>query len=135
MFNPRFPHKFSVKRPIVDESGMPVCDYDGTPSYEILQLETPVYFDGKVVRDDNGDICTEFVSEIEFGHRTESRSASTDGDVIVCNYVLHSPIILTEFKYGDIAVISDSNGDWQGTIVGKKNFNWGSNIFVNEAEN
>lgn len=135
MFNPRFPHTLSIKRAVVDSSGMPVCDYDGTATYEQLELVKPVYFDGNVVRDDMGEICTEIVSEIEFGHRTNSMNTSTNGDVVVAQYVLHTPLLMTELKYGDIAVITDNDGTWEGTIVGKKNFNWGSNIFVNNVEN
>lgn len=134
MFNPRFPHTLTVKRPQVI-GGMPVVDSNGDAVYETVTLTLAEMRDSEPVLNADGGFVTYTAQSVAFGYRTSSRNAQTSGDVIVADFKIACPIVLTEILAGDELVLTDYERTYRGRVVKKTTFNLGTNIWFDEIRN
>jgi len=135
MFNPRFPHTMRVLRAEEDETGNPVLDDNGNPSYGPVVLDRVVESDGGPVSGPDGRFLTEQAETIEFGYRRASLNARDTGDVSVLTQMIALPLFTTPLRRGDIIEITDSERTYRGTVIKKQSFNLGSNVWFEEVRN
>lgn len=135
MYNPRFPHSFSIKRASVDSSGDIVYDANGDPTYTTLSLSVVTTLDGDPTFDSQGQLITTSADNLSFGYRDSSRNTSDSKDVVIADYKIACPMFTTELYYGDIIEITDYQRTYKGKVVKKMTYNWGSNIWFDEIKN
>lgn len=135
MFNPRFPHTFRVWRARKDNYGEPMTDKDGNPIYDTVRLKVAVVIDGIPVRNSDGSYETEFKEWIDFGYRTQGKNTRETIDVVVSDYKLATPPIMTALQPGDRVEIRDYTRSFWGEVVKMMTFNLGSNIWINDVKN
>jgi len=135
MFNPRFPHTLTVKRPREDSSGEPVCDANGDHIYDVVTLTCVEMRDHEPVRDANGAFVTFEAQSVSFGYRTSSKDTLTAGDVIVSDFRIACPMFLTEIRADDILFLTDYERSYRGKVVKKTTFNLGTSIWFDEVRN
>ena len=72
---------------------------------------------------------------MNFGYRVSSKNTQTAGDVIVSDFKIATPMILTELVAGDILILTDYERTYKGVVVKKTTFNLGTNIWFDESKN
>lgn len=133
--NPRYPHRFSVYRP-VKANGKAVLDEEGNPTYEVLPLAKVAMVNGWMVRDTEGKpIVEEEVEWMPCGYRTNTRNLAEMGDVVNYNITLHCPPFLTPLFFDDIIEITDYDRTFRARVAKKATFNWGTAIWYDEIMN
>lgn len=136
MFNPRFPHRLSVKRPRKNGQGEYILNERGDVSYETLKLSLVEYIDDQPVRNADGEFVIGELSEVvNFGYRTGSKNTTTAGEVIVADNKIACPMFLTVLQSGDILTLTDYDRTYSATVVKKITWNWGTNIWFDEIKN
>lgn len=154
MYNPRFPHKLSVKRPKVDSEGEFVLSERGDVEYVNVPLTLVQLIDNEPQRyrrsaafsrafslafdtlARRGDfVIIKVADEIDFGYRTGNKNTRTEGDVIVSDNKIACPMFMTELFPGDVLTLTDYDRTYTGKVVKKITYNWGSNIWFDEVKN
>lgn len=157
-YNPRWPHTFTVVTefldengiPITDENGVPVTDENGVPITDAGDLPTPDDDSAsggmemeRIVYDDNynprrnadGSFITEKVTEMPWGYRTATGGLKTAGEVIVADYKISAPMMLTELPTGTVLMLTDYTHTFRVKILKMTTYNWGTNIWVDNIKN
>ena len=136
MFNPRWPHTFSVVVESLDKNGLPVTDKYGEPVTATLPVERIVY-DGRwnPRRNPDGSFKTETVVEVPWGYRTSTGGLRTSGEVIVADYKISCPMLLTELPAGTILTMTDFVKTFRVKVVKMTTYNWGTNIWCDHILN
>ena len=189
MFNPRWPHTFTIIPEYLDENGIPVTDENGdpceptppTPEPELDEnglpltdengdpISTPaeeqepqdepedeggdeptpepepveppkvkiVLYDGKWNPRYNasGAFQTKEVSQIPWGYRTATGGIKESGEVIVADYKISCPMLLTEIPTGTCLTMTDYTHTFRVKVVKQTTYNWGTNIWVDNIKN
>lgn len=136
MYNPRWPHTFVVRRELLDADGLPVTDENGRPVVTTMPVERIVY-DGyfNPVYSADGSFRTETVVEMPWGYRTSTGGLKTAGEVIVADYKVSCPMLLTELPTGTILEMTDYTHTFRAVILKMTTYNWGTNIWLDNVKN
>lgn len=136
MYNPRWPHTFRVVVESLDSDGMPVTDANGDPVVGSMQLEKIVYDSGwNPTRNPDGSFVTEMVTDMPWGYRTSTGGLKTAGEVIVADYKVSTPMMLTELPTGTILQMTDYTHTFRAKILKMTTYNWGTNIWLDNIKN
>ena len=135
-FNPRWPHTFKVVEESLDENGLPVTDEGGRPVTSTKLLERIVYDGGfNPRRNSDGSFVTETVDEMPWGYRTSTGGLKTAGEVIVADYKISAPMMLTELPTGTVLEMTDYTHTFRVKILKMTTYNWGTNLWVDNIKN
>lgn len=136
MYNPRWPHTFRVVVESMDANGIPVTDANGDPVVGSMQLEKIVY-DSKwnPERTPNGGFVTEMVTDMPWGYRTSTGGLKAAGEVIVADYKVSTPMMLTELPTGTILQMTDYTHTFRAKLLKMTTYNWGTNMWLDNIKN
>ena len=136
MYNPRWPHTFSVLAESLDSDGLPVTDTDGKPIRTAMTLKKVVYdpqWNPRFASD--GSLLTEDVTEMPWGYRTSTGGLKTAGEVIVADYKVSSPMMLTELPTGTVLEMTDYTHTFRVKVLKMTTYNWGTNLWLDNIKN
>ena len=136
MYNPRWPHTFRVVVESLDENGLPVTDANGDPVVGSMQLEKIVYDSAwNPMRNPDGTFVTEMVTDMPWGYRTSTGGLKTAGEVIVADYKVSTPMMLTELPTGAVLQMTDYTHTFRVKILKMTTYNWGTNMWLDNIKN
>lgn len=151
--------------PQLDENGLPLTDENGDPISEepveeepqfesenqeqVVESETtegtePEKILVKVaIYDSNwnprhsadGQFLTEEVSDVPWGYRTSTGGMKTSGEVIVADYKISCPMLLTNLPTGTVLSMTDSVKTFRVKVIKMTTYNWGTNLWVDNIMN
>lgn len=134
-YNPQFPYTFKVQRPAMDENGEPDFAADGSVQYTDITLGVVQYSRTNTPIRENGTFVTVDATEFSYGYRTQGMNAVVNGDAIITEYKIATPMLIGEVRTGDRLCLTDNDRVFYGTVVTKRNTNFGTNIWFNEVKN
>ena len=136
MYNPRWPHTFRVVVEPLDSNGLPVTDANGDPFVGSMQLEKIVYDSGlNPTRNPDGSFVTEMVTDMPWGYRTATGGLKASGEVIVADYKVSTPMMLTELPTGTILQMTDYTHTFRAKLLKMTTYNWGTNMWLDNIKN
>ena len=136
MYNPRWPHTFTVMSESLDENGLPVTDENGNPIRSSMALERVIYDGNWNPRfHSDGTFETEIVTKMPWGYRTATGGLKTAGEVIVADYKISCPMLLTELPTGTILEMTDYTHTFRAKILKMTTYNWGTGIWLDNIKN
>lgn len=136
MFNPRWPHTFTVLSESLDENGLPVTDGQGNPVLGAMQIEKIMYDpQWNPRRNADGSFVTEAVTDVPWGYRTATGGMKTSGEVWVADYKISCPMLLTDLPSGTVLVMNDYVHSFRVKVVKMTTYNWGTNLWVDNIKN
>ena len=136
MYNPRWPNTFRVVVESLDSDGMPVTDANGDPIVGSMQLEKIVYDSGwNPTRNPDGSFVTEMVTDMPWGYRTSTGGLKTAGEVIVADYKVSTPMMLTELPTGTVLQMTDYTHTFRAKLLKMTTYNWGTNMWLDNIKN
>ena len=136
MYNPRWPHTFRVVVESLDQNGTPVTDANGDPVVGGMQLEKIVYDSAwNPRRSPDGSFVTEMVTDMPWGYRTSTGGLKTAGEVIVADYKVSSPMLLTELPTGTVLEMTDYTHTFRAKLLKMTTYNWGTNLWLDNIKN
>ena len=136
MYNPRWPHTFRVVVEPLDSNGLPVTDANGDPVVGSMQVEKIVYDSGwNPTRNPDGSFVTEMVTDMPWGYRTSTGGLKTAGEVIVADYKVSTPMMLTELPTGTILEMTDYTHTFRAKLLKMTTYNWGTNMWLDNIKN
>ena len=136
MYNPRWPHTFRVVVESLGANGLPVTDANGDPVVGSMQLEKIVYDSAwNPTRNPDGSFVTEMVTDMPWGYRTSTGGLHTSGDVIVADYKVSVPMMLTELPSGTILQMTDYTHTFRAKLLKMTTYNWGTNMWLDNIKN
>lgn len=136
MYNPRWPHTFRVVVENLDHNGIPVTDANGDPVVGSMQLEKVVYDSAwNPRRSPDGSFVTEMVTDMPWGYRTSTGGLKTAGEVIVADYKVSSPMLLTELPTGTVLEMTDYTHTFRAKLLKMTTYNWGTNLWLDNIKN
>lgn len=136
MYNPRWPHTFRVVVESLDQNGIPVTDANGDPVVGGMQLEKIVYDSAwNPRRSPDGSFVTEMVTDMPWGYRTSTGGLKTAGEVIVADYKVSSPMLLTELPTGTVLEMTDYTHTFRAKLLKMTTYNWGTNLWLDNIKN
>ena len=136
MYNPRWPHTFIVLSESLDADGLPITDDDGKPVRGSKPLERVVYdprWNPRFSAD--GSFLTETVTEMPWGYRTATGGLKTSGEVIVADYKVSTPMLLTELPTGTILEMTDYTRTFRAKLLKMTTYNWGTMLWLDNIKN
>lgn len=136
MYNPRWPHTFTVVGESLDMNGLPVTDENGDPVTASMTLKKVLY-DSQYnpLRKSDGTFVTEDVTEMPWGYRTSTGGMKTSGEVWVADYKISCPMFLTDLPSGTVLIMTDSTRTFRVKVVKMTTYNWGTNLWVDNIKN
>jgi len=136
MYNPRWPYTFVVAGESLDENGVPVTDENGIPVVSSMTIKQVVY-DGRwnPIRNAAGQFKTKDVTTVPWGYRTSTGGMKTSGEVIVADYKVSCPMLLTDIPTGTVLLMTDAVHTFRVTVVKMTTYNWGTNLWVDNVKN
>lgn len=136
MYNPRWPHTFTILTERLDANGLPVTDTNGNPvsgSMPVEMIEYDTQWNPR--RNPDGSFVTESVLEVPWGYRTSTGGMKTSGEVWVADYKLSCPMLLTDLPSGTILIMTDYTRTFRAKVVKMTTYNWGTNLWVDNIKN
>lgn len=136
MFNPRWPHTFRIIGESLDENGLPVTDEEGNP-VESCRAVRHIEYDSRwnPRRDVDGSFKTECVIDVPWGYRTSTGGIKGSGDVIVADYKISTPMLLSDLETGTVLTMKDYTHTFRVKVVKQTSYNWGTNLWVDNIKN
>lgn len=143
----------------LDDNGLPVTDENGdpvseTPSVEEQEspVETPVATEPEPStpptvliaeydsqwnprKGSDGWFVTKEVSVVPWGYRTSTGGIKASGDVIVADYKISTPMMLTDLPTGTILSMTDAVKTFRVKVIKMTTYNWGTNIWCDNILN
>lgn len=136
MYNPRWPHTFRVVVESLDANGLPVTDSQGNPVTGAMTLEKIVYDPAwNPRRNADGSFVTESVTDMPWGYRTSTGGLKTAGEVIVADYKMSCPMMLTELPTGTVLEMTDYTHTFRAKLLKMTTYNWGTNLWLDNIKN
>jgi hypothetical protein len=136
MYNPRWPYTFVVVEESLDTDGMPVVDENGDPVESSMTLQKVVYDpQWNPARSADGTFMTEAVTEVPWGYRTSTGGMKTSGEVIVADYKISCPMLLTDIPTGTTLIMTDAVHSFRVKVIKMTTYNWGTNLWVDNIKN
>lgn len=135
--NPRWPFTFTVLGESLDANGLPVTDENGDPVNSPVAVAVAEYddYDSEPLRNSDGSPITEEVLEVPWGYRTSTGGMKTSGDVIVADYKISCPMLLTDLPTGTVLEMTDYVRSFRVKVIKMTTFNWGTNLWVDNIKN
>ena len=137
MYNPRWPHTFTVVGEVLDEeTGLPVTDENGDPVEDGMMLEMVEYDPQWNPRmSASGKFMTKKVKEMPWGYRTSTGGMKTSGEVFVADYKISCPMFLTDLPSGTVLLMKDYSLEFRVKVIKMTTYNWGTNLWVDNIKN
>lgn len=136
MYNPRWPHTFTVLDERLDENGLPITDAQGNPVTGSKQIEKILYDpQWNPRRNPDGTFVTEYVTEVPWGYRTSTGGMKTSGEVWVADYKMSCPMLLTDLPSGTVLIMTDYVHTFRVKVVKMTTYNWGTNLWIDNIKN
>lgn len=136
MFNPRWPHTLTILGESLDTNGLPVTDDNGDPVENVLPVERICYDSAwNPLRSADGSFKTETVSSVPWGYRTSTGGIKASGEVIVADYKISCPMLLTDIPTGTLLSLTDSTHTFRATVLKATTYNWGTNLWIDNVKN
>ena len=136
MYNPRWPYTFTVVGESLDENGMPVVDENGEPVVSAMTIKKVIYDpQWNPSRSADGSFATEDVIVVPWGYRTATGGLKTSGEVIVADYKISCPMLLTDIPTGTILSMTDAVKTFRVKVIKMTTYNWGTNLWVDNILN
>ena len=136
MYNPRWPHTFTVLSESLDENGLPITDEQGNPVVGSAQVDMIVYDPQLNPRfSPDGRFVTETVVDVPWGYRTSTGGMKTSGEVWVADYKISCPMLLTDLPSGTVLNLTDYTHTFRVKVVKMTTYNWGTNLWVDNIKN
>ena len=136
MYNPRWPHTFSVYSPSLDERGLPITDSNGNPQETKMVMKKVVYDSAwNPVRNSGGSFRTDDVTEMPWGYRTSTGGIKDSGEVFAADYKISCPMMLTHLPEGTVIVLTDYDHSFCAVVKKQTTYNWGTNIWLDNPGN
>lgn len=136
MYNPRWPFTFVIVQEALDENGLPVTNEEGDPVETAMAVERCVYDSGwNPIRYSDGSFRTELITEIPWGYRTATGGLKTSGDVIVADYKISCPKLLTDIPTGTVLLLTDDVHTFRVVVLKMTTYNWGTDLWVDNVKN
>ena len=136
MYNPRWPHTFSVVGESLDTNGLPIVDEYGDPTTSVVSVNVAEYDPQWNPRFNvDGTIATKSVTDVPWGYRTSTGGIKASGDVIVADYKISCPMLLTDLPTGTVLTMTDSVKTFRVKVVKMTTYNWGTNLWVDNVLN
>lgn len=136
MYNPRWPHTFTVVAESLDENGLPVTDENGSPVIGTKEIEVIEYDpQWNPRRKSDGTFVTNKVTEVPWGYRTSTGGMKTSGEVWVADYKMSCPMLLTDLPSGTVLIMNDYVHSFRVKVVKMTTYNWGTNLWVDNIKN
>ena len=136
MYNPRWPHTFTVVQESLDENGLPVTDEYGNPVESAASMEKVLYDSmWNPRRHSDGSFITETVTEMPWGYRTSTGGMKTSGEVWVADYKISCPMFLTDLPSGTVLMMTDYARTFRVKVVKMTTYNWGTDLWVDNIKN
>lgn len=130
MYNPRWPHTFSVFSQELDSRGRPVTDDEGNPVNSRMTMSRVVYDTAwNPVRNPDGSFRTEEVTEVPWGYRTSTGGLKDSGDMFAADFKISCPMLLTDIPEGTLLSLTDYTHTFSGVVKKLTTYNWGTNIW------
>ena len=134
--NERWPHTFVIKGEALDANGLPVTDENGDPVESAVSIKKVLYDSRWNPRKGpDGKFKTEDVTDVPWGYRTATGGMKTAGEVIVADYKISCPMLLTEIPTGTVLVMTDYTHSFRVKVVKMTTYNWGTNLWVDNIKN
>ena len=136
MYNPRWPHTFVIIGESLDTNGLPVVNEYGDPVVTTVSVKRILY-DGKWNPRYNaaGQFQTEEITTVPWGYRTATGGIKESGEVIVADYKISCPMLLTEIPTGTCLIMTDYTHSFRVKVVKQTTYNWGTNLWVDNIKN
>lgn len=136
MYNPRWPHTLTVVGESLDSDGTPITDNDGNPVVSTVTVDKVVY-DGawNPRRTSCGGFMTEKTVVVPWGYRTATGGIKESGDVVVADYKISCPMLLTDIPTGTQLIMKDYTRTFRCRVVKQTTYNWGTNLWVDNIKN
>lgn len=136
MYNPRWPHTFTVLAESLDAYGLPVTDANGNPVAGSATVDMIVYDSAwNPRRKPDGTFATETVTEVPWGYRTSTGGMKTSGEVWVADYKISTPMLLTDIPSGTVLIMTDYVHSFRVKVVKMTTYNWGTDLWVDNIKN
>ena len=136
MYNPRWPYTFTVIGESLDANGMPVVDKNGDPVVSAMTIKKVIYDpQWNPSRSADGSFATEDVTAVPWGYRTATGGLKTSGEVIVADYKISCPMLLTDIPTGTILSMTDAVKTFRVKVIKMTTYNWGTNLWVDNILN
>lgn len=136
MYNPRWPHTFTVIAESLDENGIPVVNEKGKPIRGSMTVDRIVYDPQWNPRfRPDGSFLTETVLDVPWGYRTATGGLRTSGEVIVADYKISTPMLLTDIPTGTILEMRDYTHTFRVKVLKMTTYNWGTDLWVDNIKN
>lgn len=136
MYNPRWPHTFTILEEQLDENGLPVTDNDGIPvtgEKEIAMIEYDPRWNPR--RSSDGSFKYKMITNVPWGYRTSTGGMRTSGEVWVADYKISCPMLLTDIPSGTVLIMTDYTRTFRVKVVKMTTYNWGTNLWVDNVMN
>jgi hypothetical protein len=78
---------------------------------------------------------TEAVTEVPWGYRTSTGGMKTSGEVIVADYKISCPMLLTDIPTGTTLIMTDAVHSFRVKVIKMTTYNWGTNLWVDNIKN
>lgn len=106
---------------------------DGPAPGSMVRVVYDDYYNPR--RNSDGSFVTETVTEMPWGYRTSTGGLKTAGEVIVADYKISTPMMLTELPTGTILVLTDYTHTFRMKVLKMTTYNWGTNIWGDNIKN
>jgi len=136
MYNPRWPHTFTVLEEQLDENGLPVTTSEGKPitvEKEIAMIEYDPQWNPR--RNVDGSFQYKVITKVPWGYRTSTGGMRTSGEVWVADYKISCPMLLEDIPSGTVLIMNDYTRSFRVKVVKMTTYNWGTNLWVDNVMN
>lgn len=83
----------------------------------------------------DGKFVTREMTDVPWGYRTATGGMKTAGEVIVADYKISCPMLLTEIPTGSVLIMTDYTHTFRVKVVKMTTYNWGTNLWVDNIKN
>lgn len=136
MYNPRWPHTFTIVEEQLDQDGLPVTNANGKPITTSKQIEMIEYDPQWNPRKrSDGSFQTKLITKVPWGYRTSTGGMRTSGEVWVADYKISCPMLLTDIPSGTVLIMKDYARTFRVKVVKMTTYNWGTNLWIDNIKN
>ena len=136
MYNPRWPHTFSVYTQSLDARGLPVTDDEGNPVDTKMTLKQVAYdSQWNPRRNPDGTFKYTEVTDMPWGYRTATGGIKDSGDIFKADYKISCPMMLSHLPEGTVIVLTDYDNTFHAVVKKQTTYNWGTNIWLDDPGN
>ena len=75
------------------------------------------------------------VTDVPWGYRTATGGLKAAGEVIVADYKMSCPMLLTELPTGTILEMTDYSHTFRAKVMKMTTYNWGTNLWLDNIKN